>query len=457
MSFSAHRRSTDEKVGLISSQLAALRRRLNSLAIQRAIFSAAAVAVAATALIYASAMVFAPLWFLACASAVTIVAALAGWRLLQTAWRMRASAPQAAALADERAGLKGRLTTIVQTSPERRRGAMWAFLVEDALGRGDAYQPRTIERRRVDRSIAGFLVAIAVALVLVPLASLYHPAPTSALRGPGGEITLNLNDLQIRPAGSGENGLQVEADAATMRRLEDRLAQESTAQGAAAGAGGEVNRLLDHARSFAGRVQRKLRGEVRSHSRLKLKLAAGDPGLNPPRPRDSAPQLPAAPGNHDRTGQFSDRDQRNSDSDSLPPMGKIERGHRYREAPSGNQNLSGMLSTDNSLAESDSSSTQHSGSRPRSGHASNAAPSRGIGADPGGLFGAPMNSNMSSEGFAISIQARPMQQGASGASEAYLPPKVTTPLNPNQMPDEPVARASVPAADRGAIQRVFER
>jgi hypothetical protein len=34
---------------------------------------------------------------------------------------------------------------------------------------------------------------------------------------------------------------------------------------------------------------------------------------------------------------------------------------------------------------------------------------------------------------------------------------VRTPLSLNQEPDEPVARAAVPADDRATIKRVFER
>ena len=43
------------------------------------------------------------------------------------------------------------------------------------------------------------------------------------------------------------------------------------------------------------------------------------------------------------------------------------------------------------------------------------------------------------------------------AGQAYLPPKVHTPLNTHQEPDEPIARAAVPPDDRTTIERVFER
>ena len=53
--------------------------------------------------------------------------------------------------------------------------------------------------------------------------------------------------------------------------------------------------------------------------------------------------------------------------------------------------------------------------------------------------------------------ARSEDKGPKAAGHAYLPPKVRTPLNSSQHPDEPIARASVPEEDRAAIKKVFER
>jgi hypothetical protein len=457
MSVSAHRRSTDEKVGLILSQVVSLRRRLNSLAVQRAVFSAAAVAVAAAALVYAGALLLSPLAFLACAAATMFLALSALWHMLGSAWRMRASASSAAALADERAELKGRLTTIVGAAHERRRGVLWPFLVEDALGRSGEFKPATIERRRIDRSILGFVAALALAILLVSLAGLFH-SPKNPTLATHGDITLNLNDLQVRPASPDDGeGVQVEADAATMRRLEDKLAQQGAGASAAGGASSGVGHMLDRARSFAGHMQNKLRGTASAHSRLTLKLAANDPGPESARPRTTNPQHPGSRSDDDSAGQFKRDDRSRSDSNSLPPMGKVVHGPRDRQAPSDDPNHGDLMGAGNSPAHADSTSTADSSTQSSGGRTSNGGPSHGIGADPEGLFGDAMNSKMSSEGFEISIQARPMEHGAKGAGEAYLPPKVSTALNSRQRPDEPVARAAIPADDRTTIQRVFER
>ena len=90
-------------------------------------------------------------------------------------------------------------------------------------------------------------------------------------------------------------------------------------------------------------------------------------------------------------------------------------------------------------------------------NSSNGGEAHGIGADPDSLFGAPTAAKLGNEGFEIAIEAPPVDHGAKGSGRAYVPPKVRTPLNLNQEPDEPVARAAVPAADRTTIKRVFER
>jgi hypothetical protein len=456
MSFSAHRSRTDEKLGLILSQVGLLRRRLNSLAIQRAFFVTAAGAAAAFAVIFVAAFLLSPLAFLISAAVAAAIVLFAVGRGLRSAWRMRSSASYAAALADERAALKGRLTTIVQTAPEHHRGALWAFLIEDALGRREEFVPAKIERRRIDRSMWSFLGAMVVALLAIPFAMLHQPRHL-AVPGKQADITMNLDDLQVRAAGPEDtDGIQVEADAATMRRLEDKLAQQGGA-GSAAGASGSMNHLLDRARSLAGRMQSKLRGEAARKQRLTLKLAENDPGLDPMRRGGTNSQSDAARKNSDPAGQFKREHDPNSSENSLPPMGKVAHDPRNQQMMQGGMGNNDVMGAGKTGARADSTAASDSNTDSSGGQASNGGPSHGIGADPEGLFGEPADSKMSTEGFEISIEARSMEHGAKGAGQAYLPPKVRTPLNSHQQPDEPVARAAIPANDRTTIQRVFER
>ena len=81
----------------------------------------------------------------------------------------------------------------------------------------------------------------------------------------------------------------------------------------------------------------------------------------------------------------------------------------------------------------------------------------GVGADPGHLFGPPAPQPFGSDSFKIAIDAEPSDEASAPGSPAYLPPKVRVPLNPNQLPDEPIARAAVPANEQTIIKRVFDR
>src|SRR6266852_877013 len=99
MSFPTHDRRTDEKLGeklgLILSRVGSVRLRLNSLALQHAMF-------------YTLAIV------------------------------------SAAAIADDRAELKGRLSTIVALANKPNPGTLWSYLVEDTLGYRDEFAPARI-------------------------------------------------------------------------------------------------------------------------------------------------------------------------------------------------------------------------------------------------------------------------------------------------------------------------
>src|SRR5277367_7037179 len=103
----------DEKLGHILGRVGSLRLRLNSLAIQHAIFYTLAIVIGSGAAVFVGAYLVSPLIFLAGAAVILIVAASGIVSAMRAGWRMRATAAGAAAVADERAELKGRLSTIV--------------------------------------------------------------------------------------------------------------------------------------------------------------------------------------------------------------------------------------------------------------------------------------------------------------------------------------------------------
>lgn len=452
MSFPRQVTRADSKLSAILSQMARLRRRLNSLAIQHAAFRIVAAALFAGAVIIAAANRLAPLAFAGVGAAAVVFAIVAILRAARAGWAMRADAARAAQIADERADLKGRLTTIVELAACHNRSALWPYVIEDALEYREQFGAAKIERRRLERSVWILGAAMIVAVVVVPLARANRPS----ILAPGGEATdetVTLDDLHLRLAepGDDDTGLELKADAATMSSLRARLAREGAAGGPGDARGGIVNR----ARSLASRLQRKLRGDAATHRpRLTLKLAdAGGSHASNPRGEDSALRRRRR---GDTAGQFR---RENSDNQKELPLPKFD---RYARPERERQPNPGSVASVENPGSSGADSAPKTDSAPdtagdRGEQSSNGGAAHGIGADPDSLFGAPSNSKMSTEGFEISIKARPMEHGAKGSGQAYLPPKVSTPLNPNQKPDEPIARTEVPAADRATIERVFER
>ena len=454
MSFPTHDRRTDEKLGeklgLILSRVGSVRLRLNSLALQHAMFYTLAIVIAAGAVVFATAYLLSPLAFLIFTPLISILAASGIVSAIRAGWRMRASAVRAAAIADDRAELKGRLSTIVALANKPNPGTLWSYLVEDTLGYRDEFAPARIERRRISRAIWPFVGAIVLALLALPISLLRHKpliAPDSV-----SDLTVDLYDLHLRAAEPGdESGMQVNADPETMRRLQDKLARENPNGSDATG--NSLNQLVNRARDMAGHFQSKLTGQQPpSKQRLNLRLA--DSGAD--RQRDQIRRAPDAKKRHgDVAGQFK-QDQPHSGAElNLPRQDDSRPPNKWptpnRNGENGTELGSGKDNPTNQDAAIDRSIQQgaENGSNGGEGH--------GIGADPDSLFGAPAASKLGTEGFEIAIEARPIDHGAKGAGHAYVPPKVRTPLNLSQEPDEPVARAAVPAEDRTTIKRVFER
>ena len=455
MSFPSQDRRADEKLGeklgLILGRVRSVRMRLNSLALQHAVFYTLAVAIAAGAAIFAGAYLFSPLAFLIFTPLIAIGAALGTVSAIRAGWRMRASAARAALVADERAELKGRLSTIVALAHKPHHGTLWSYLVEDTLGLKDEFAARLIERRRVSRGIYPLAGAIVLAVLALPISRLRHAS--QAVPGEAvSDLTVDLDDLHLRAAEPGdESGMQVSADPETLRRLQDKLARENPGGGDAPG--NSMNQLVNRARDMAGNLQSKLTGQQPpSKQRLNLRLA--DVGND--QQRDQIRRAPDAKKNRrsDVAGQFK-QDQPHSGKELNLPREDDSRPANKWPSPRNGDNGTELGSGKDNPTDQDAAIDRSIQQGSENG--SNGGEGHGIGADPDSLFGAPAASKLGTEGFEIAIEARPIDHGAKGAGHAYVPPKVRTPLNVNQQPDEPVARAAVPAEDRTTIKRVFER
>ncbi len=238
-----------------------------------------------------------------------------------------------------------------------------------------------------------------------------------------------------------------------MRRLEDKLAAEGAA-GNGKSSDTPMDKMMNHAKNLAGRLQDKLTGRATQRPRLTLKLAdnsqdaefARKTRLRPSSiriarakmpTRTSSMRKPATILDHCRTTASPKAPRQQNESQLVAAATRPARRQQRKTARDN--------STDKSADQVSSDSSSNGGS------------AHGIGADPDTLFGATADPKMGGQGFEISIDARSETKGPKAAGHAYLPPKVRTPLNATQHPDEPIARASVPEEDRAAIKKVFER
>ena len=452
MSFPSQDQRADEKLGKILGRVGSVRMRLNSLALQHAVFYTLAIAIACAAVIFAGAYLLSPLAFLVGGSALVLIAISGIVSAVSAGWRMRSSAENAAAIADDRAELKGRLSTIVALADNEPRGSLWAYLVEDTLGHHDEFAAKKIERRRVSRGIYPLAGALVLAALSFPISKIKR-APQIIPGSGQDDLTLDLDDLHLRPADPGdESGMQVTADPATMRRLQEKLARENSSGDVA---GNSLNQMMNRARDMAGNLQNKLTGQQQTPSKQRLNLRLADAGKD--QDQNEIRRAPDARKNRhgDVAGQFK-QDQPKSNRELELPREDDSRQPNSQPSPRGNGEAGVESNAGKDNPNKDDAATDRS-IQQGGENSSNVGEAHGIGADPDSLFGAPATSKLGSEGFEIAIEARPVDHGAKGAGHAYVPPKVRTPLSLNQEPDEPVARAAVPAGDRATIKRVFER
>ncbi len=456
-------RRAEQKLGLIFDRVGAIRSRLNSLALQGAVFGFLGWAIGCVAVVFLGAYYTSPLVFLAITVLLAAVMLFGFVRTGRASFRMHSTMLRAAEIADERAGLKGRLETIIEVGRSKKvpaRGEpapsaptvpMWSYLIEDALAHQSEFEPARIEKRILSRSIYGLLGALLLALLALPL---IRSARHKALKAAHGQsdITLGLNDLRLRPADpDSKNGVEVHADARTMRMLEQMMAAQGTQSSQSSSS--PLNRLLDRARGFADHLQNKLTGRESPRPRINLKLADADKNLNGL--EKSRPPFEAPP-----SEERNPREHANSvpsNSSQLPPMQRSEKPPANSQASAADGKSKGPASLQGPAEgkeESSSATTPHHGHSDQGGGTGS---SHGSGTDADSLFGQRTEPNLSGRGFQIAIEARPMANGPKSQGHPYLPPKVSTPINSEQHPDEPIPRVAVPEPDQAAVKSVFER
>jgi hypothetical protein len=435
----AQRHRDEQKLWLILFQLKGIRARINSLAAQYFAFSVLAIIIAGAATILAAALTLKPLGFFSITIIIAIAAIVGIIRVTRTALQSSASPVQAASLADERSGLKGRLMTVLLMADSGQAMELWRYLVEDTYGRRGEFEPAIIEPRWFSNSILALLAACIMAFFIMRIARLGWRGYSPHAKGLPNQVTADLGNLDIRPADPAlEPNAQIYADPATLKKLADKLA---SAQGNSSDKGG-LEQWLNKARNLAGTLQNEITGQ-QHRPPLELRLTDKNATIDE-HPHTHPPA--AAPGgnngtNHSGSGKSS------SGSKSAPTTGQTP-----RQLAQNIPGFPGQLGSDSGQANpSDLGS-------PVAGEAgSGGGVSHGSGSDPEHLFGPPSSQPLGSDSFKITIDAQPSDESSTPGAPAYIPPKVKVPLNDHQYDDEPIARASVPSSDQMTIKRIFER
>ncbi len=450
-------RRDEQKLWLILFQIKGVRSRLNFLAIQRWIFAALALLIGAVGLTFFAAATSGPLTFLAIAIFLMLVALLGVIRETIVVRATRITPARAAAIGDTRAQLKGRLTTVLALNATPRHSPLWAYLVEDTYGRREEFEPSRVAPRLLSRAFYPLLAAILLATLAVPAAR-FASAPRQRPARPGlngpNQIIADIGNLDIRPADPAlQPNAEIYADPATLKKLADKLAAAEKADRDRR----PLSKLIDKARNFADAFQDKLNGLDPARPRpTQMRLTDRNPGPpSPPSDSDNSPNS-GSTGNSGGSG-LADNSHHGAPG-SAPPGAAQNSPPPMTSLPP--QQADELASKDSSPAPAPGSDqapaaaqNQPKAGDPNAGGGSN----HGSGSDPANLFGPASPLPLGSDSFKIAIEADPSDESTASGSPTYVPPRIRVPLNANQYPDQPLARAAVPAADQNIIKRVFQR
>jgi hypothetical protein len=450
-------RRDEQKLWLILFQIKGVRSRLNSIALQRWLFAGLAILIGGAGLTFLAAARFGPLTFLAVAIFLLMAAIVAIVHETMLVRAMRTSPAQAAAIADARSQMKGRLTTVLSLAATPKRSPLWAYLVEDTYGRREEFEPARIAPRWLSRALYPLLAAILSAALVLPAARLSRAPQRSPARPDAGEpdeITADISNLEIRPADPAlQPNAEIYADPETLRKLADKLAAAQDTERKRRG----LSKLIDKARGFADAFQNKLNGLDRAHSKpTRMHLTDRNPGSSNKHEGDD--RNAGIGGNAHGGSDLASNSQHGAAAMSLPGEEENSPPPPLTSQP---PQPADELAAKNPTTQMPPGSAPAPGANESPGNAGDAnmggGSGHGSGSDPGGLYGPASAQPLGSDSFKIAIEAEPSDESTSPGSPAYVPPKVHMPLNSNQYPDQPLARTAVPAADQSTVKRVFER
>jgi len=256
------------------------------------------------------------------------------------------------------------------------------------------------------------------------------------------------DDPAVKPNG------RIVADANTLRQLEAKIGQEKK---------GGVSSWVDKARKLAGNLQDQVAGRnplPLPTIHLKSSNPAAPNTVTPPSQmaQSSPPDPEAAPGanpaqtNSGAASQGANPNGASNNPDRQPPAVTIPSDQADQLAQNG-----AAAPYQPGADKSGGGTGEPDVGTPLGGDAGGGGSSHGAGSDPEHLFGPPEPQQLGSDSFKIAIDAMPSDEASSKGAPAYIPPKVSVPLNSQQFPDQPLARAVAPPEDLTTLKRVFER
>jgi hypothetical protein len=409
----------------VDAQTSKVRRRLNRVALEHALFAAAGTVLLSFAVLAPLAFLLSPrgfawaTWLTFAGVAATVVVLL---RSVRTSW---VSGAAAAVIIDHRAGLEDRLATLVTADADARSSRLWNFLLRENLRLLPSWAPRRLVPRSLPKSVWYFVCSLLVAALVshrIPRFGPWSPPPEPsdpvvAMRGGASEA-----------ASAAETGQVAEA-ARSWRDLPERLRQAILgSQSSRTFAGPIPPRTAPVTEDKGGPAVAGSRIENSGPLRSVPATAETARLAGPPSAGRSTAQ---APGNRQQAAE-------SQPASAAPPA----RG----DPPQGPSFELGELR----------------GDRPRSlargpvGGAGGGA-GAGRGGDRAGLFGERQESSRTAGSFPLDLDAlrggESNQEGEDGEPGA----RVKAPLSPQQRLDDTVRRAQVPAEYEKIVQRIFNR
>ena len=463
--------SPDARVRAILSQLVRLRSRVNRQLIEEVAFGALALLVGVGALGALAALWLGPSEFAAlCVLLAVLLVGGLTYALVRSV-RSWTTLKGAAAAADQRAGLKNRLTTLLTAPQSVHDSPLWSFLVEDSHELRERFLPVRVAPWRVPRT----LFALLLACLLATLAAFgvkrerAEVRAALALKAPPtlpemGALSETGALAQMGKLAADAQGGQGAGDEMAVERGADQLAEAAPAGAARDTASAEGkndlwSRLSQRADQLAQGLQDEIAGREHPREARASEQTSGQEAPLERQARDAAQQTQSdrAGGARDGTGEDGSGSARAraqnhaaaADSkarQSKPGSGDAQKGGLMA---SGGNALTGSEMTYGQVGEG------RTGERDKSGRPG-AGAGHGLGSDPEHLFGQAEAPASASRTFKVTMQGNMSSSQVQGGGEPYRPPRANVALNPHQEPDQPLYRPQVAPADREAIKRVFE-